>query len=346
MSTPEADTLSQSYRRRAERLAELVAPVLPGLERSEEHLSRYLASPHPFIQRLAKHTEQFRGKRLRPALLLLAGRAFKPGMSPKETAPLACETAALVEMIHLATLCHDDILDDAATRRNAPTVNAQWGNKAAVMTGDMLFARAFEEMGQFNDPRPMRVLSFTSRQICEGELLQVASRFDPNIGEPAYLDLIEKKTGALFGAAGELGATLAGATQEQGERLNQYGRRLGMAFQIVDDCLDLIGVEKTVGKSLGSDLKNGEPTLPLIHILNKAGNAARQKVLDIFKAGNPDLTREKLSPILRESGSIDYAINFAKKEIQGARDCVAFLTTSPAKECLLEVTEYVIARDS
>src|SRR5262249_40642112 len=163
-----------------------------------------------------------------------------------------------------------------------PTVNAKWGNKSAVMTGDILFSRAFEILGRMDDPRPVRILSRTSRLICEGELLQIDSRFKTDLDEDAYFDLCEKKTAVLFGAGAELGALLAGAKEADSKRLYAYGRRLGIAFQIVDDCLDLCGVEETVGKSLGSDLKNGEPTLPLIHLLAHSSRARKQELLMLF----------------------------------------------------------------
>src|SRR5882724_205480 len=185
--------LPRSSEERGAILLQIVSPVLADLEHSEEILSKFLTSQYAYIQTLVRHIERFKGKRLRPAILHLCARAFGG------EAPLAGDVAALVEMIHLATLCHDDILDDADTRRNVPTVNAQWGNKSAVMTGDILFSRAFEILGKLDDPRPFRILSRISRLICEGELLQIDSRFKTDIDEDAYFDLIEKKTAVLFG---------------------------------------------------------------------------------------------------------------------------------------------------
>ena len=321
-------------------LLRIVGPVLGDLARSEEILSRNLSSQYAYIHLLVRHIEQFKGKRLRPALLQLSSRAFGG------EAPLACEVAALVEMIHLATLCHDDILDDAETRRSVPTVNAKWGNKSAVMTGDILFSRAFEILGKLDDPRPCRILSRTSRLICEGELLQIDSRFKVDLDEDAYFDLIEKKTAVLFGAATELGALLAGSNEDESRRMYAYGRRLGIAFQIVDDCLDLTGIEQTVGKSLGSDLKNGEPTLPLIHLLANTNGARKQELLNLFKPRAGGMTREALAPYLERSGSVEYALRIARAEIQRARDEIDFLPPSGAKTALLEIPEYVLDRTS
>ena len=188
------ENLPKSSEERGAVLFRIVAPILSDLARSEENLSKLLTSQYAYINTLVRHIERFKGKRLRPAVLHLSARAFGG------EARLACEVGALVEMLHLATLCHDDILDDAETRRNVETVNAKWGNKSAVMTGDILFSRAFEVLGRLDDPRPYKILSRVSRMICEGELLQIDSRFKVDLDEDAYFDLIEKKTAVLFGA--------------------------------------------------------------------------------------------------------------------------------------------------
>ena len=334
------DNLPRSSDERGAILFKIVAPVLADLARSEETLTKYLSSQYAYINTLVRHIERFKGKRLRPAVLHLSARAFGG------EAPLAGDAAALVEMIHLATLCHDDILDDAETRRSVPTVNAKWGNKSAVMTGDILFSRAFEIMGRFDDVRPFRILSRASRLICEGELLQIDSRFKVDLDEDAYFDLIEKKTAVLFGAAAELGALLAGASEEDSRRMYAYGRRLGLAFQVVDDCLDLVGVEETVGKSLGSDLKNGEPTLPLIHLLANTVGARKQELLNLFKPESGGPTRAALHPYLDRAGSVEYALQIARAEIQRARDEIDFLPASSAKSAMLEIPNYVLDRTS
>ncbi|HEY3319052.1 MAG TPA: polyprenyl synthetase family protein [Planctomycetota bacterium] len=319
---------------------QIVAPVMADLARSEEHLANYLTSQYAYISTLVKHIERFKGKRLRPAILHLAAQAFGG------EAPLAPQVAALVEMIHLASLCHDDILDNAETRRNVKTINAKWGNKTAVMTGDILLARAFEVLAKLDDARPFRVLTRATRLICEGELLQVDSRFRTDIDEDTYLDMIERKTAVLFGAAAELGAMLSGATETDSRRMFAYGRRLGMAFQIVDDCLDLVGVEQTVGKSLGSDLRNGELTLPVIHLVANTSGARRQELLQLFAPEFGGPTRDALRPYLDRTDSIDYALQMARMEIQRARDEIGFLPASAAKSALLEIPDYILERTS
>jgi len=325
---------------RNETLRRVLAPVRLDLARSEEILTRFLSSQYACINTLVRHTERFRGKRLRPGLLHLCARGFGG------EAPLACEVAALIEMIHLATLCHDDILDGAETRRNVPTVSAAWGNKAAVLTGDTLLSRALEILSRLDDARPIRILARTSRQICEGELLQIDSRFKLDLDEDAYFELIEKKTAVLFAASAELGALLAGANEDDGRRMYAYGRRLGIAFQVVDDCLDLVGVEQTVGKSLGSDLKNGELTLPLIHLLSSTTGARKQELLSVFATYGGGPPRDALRPALERAGSVDYALRLARSEIQCARDEIGFLPDSAAKRALIEMPDYILGRQS
>jgi octaprenyl-diphosphate synthase len=305
------------------------------LEQSEAILAELLFSQHLFLRRLARHIERFRGKRLRPALVHFAARVFGG------EAPLAGEVAALVEMIHLASLCHDDILDEAATRRNVPTLNAQWGAQVAVVTGDLLLSRAFARLATLPDPRPFQVLTRAGQLICEGELLQVGCRFQAGLSEQDYLDLIEKKTAVLFGASAQLGGLLAGASEPEAQRLEAYGRRVGRAFQIVDDCLDLSGVESSAGKSLGGDLKNGELTLPVIHLLRTAGEATRQEVLRLLRPGCPELSRERLRPHLQATGSIAYALERARQELDAACAELAFLPPSAARDSLAEFCEYI-----
>jgi octaprenyl-diphosphate synthase len=319
-------------------LARLCEPVSQDVEASEASLQSLLDSPYAFLRALASHLERFRGKRLRPILLHLSARALGG------EAPLACEVAALVEMIHLATLCHDDVLDGSDTRRATPAVHAQWGNKTAIITGDLLFSRASERLGRLEDSRPYRLISRAARLICEGELLQVGSRFNLQLEERDYVDIVEKKTGVLFGVAAQLGALLAGANDDEGRRLESYGRRLGLVFQIVDDCLDLTGVASTVGKSLGSDLKNGELTLPLIHLLAAATPPAREELMRMLRPGSPGLTREALKPYLDRTGSLAYACQFARRELEHAREELSFLPPSAARSSLLELPDYVLAR--
>jgi geranylgeranyl pyrophosphate synthase len=252
--------------------------------------------------------------------------------------------AAVIELIHLATLCHDDVLDGAATRRSVPTVSARWGNRAAIITGDLLFSRALERLGRFDDPRPYRILSRTARLVCEGELLQIGARFNAGLTEDDYRDLITKKTAVLFGAATQLGALLAGATEDEGRRMETFGRSLGVAYQVVDDCMDLTGLEASAGKSLGSDLRNGELTLPVIHLLASAGSGLREELLREFRPGHAAFDRETLRQHLQRCGSIDYALQIAGRELHRASESLSSLPPSAARNALQSFPEYILAR--
>lgn len=301
-------------------------------------MSELLSSTHPFLSSLAGHLERFRGKRLRPVLVHLSARAFGG------EAPLAAEVAAVIELIHLATLCHDDVLDKAETRRSVTTVNARWGNRAAIITGDLLFSRALERLGRLDDPRPYRILSRAARLVCEGELLQIGARFNAGLTEEDYFDLITKKTAVLFGAATQLGALLAGATEDEGLRMEAFGRGLGIAYQIVDDCMDLVGVETTAGKSLGSDLRNGELTLPVIHLLSSAGPGLREELLREFRPGGAAIDRKTLQAHLQRCGSVEYALQIARRDLQRACESISSLPPSAAKNALLSFRDYVLER--
>jgi octaprenyl-diphosphate synthase len=323
---------------RAGRLDRLAEPAKQDLERTETFMSELLSSTHPFLSSLAGHLERFRGKRLRPVLVHLSARAFGG------EAPLAAEVAAVIELIHLATLCHDDVLDEAETRRSVPTVNARWGNRAAIITGDLLFSRALERLGRFDDPRPYRILSRAARLVCEGELLQIGARFNAGLTEEDYFDLITKKTAVLFGAATQLGALLAGATEDESQRMEAFGRGLGVAYQIVDDCMDLTGVEATAGKSLGSDLRNGELTLPVIHLLSTAGPGLREELLREFRPGGAAIDRKTLQTHLQRCGSIEYSLQIARRDLQRACESLASLPPSSAKNALVSFRDYVLER--
>jgi len=334
------EELRKSCAARPAQLGKIVSLVREDLQETEERLAEYLSSPYAFIQTLTRHLERFRGKRLRPVVLHLAARALGG------EAPWAAEAAAVVEMVHLATLCHDDVLDEAQTRRRSPTLNTAWGTRSAILTGDLLVVRAFEPLAKIPDPRPIRILARAARLLCEGELLQVSQRFETGLREEEYLDLIARKTGALFAAAAELGAVLAGGAAEDAARFHAYGQRLGVAFQIVDDCLDLSGVETAAGKSLGADLRNGEATLPIIHLFAAVGPAGKRDLARLFHDDSELPTRESIAPWLETAGSIEYALGVAREQLARARADLSTLPACAARQALLELPDYILTRGS
>lgn len=318
-------------------LVELYAPIAGELAESQRRLADELLSDQGFISDLGRHVRQFGGKQLRPALVLLAGRAGG------ELRPEHPTLAAVVELVHLATLVHDDVLDEADIRRRAATVNRLWGNERAVLLGDYLYSHAFALCSSLDTPLATRLIGQTAVTVCEGEMMQVARRGDLDLTEADYLDIIRRKTAALVETCCHLGGLYAGAAGEAVTRLRAYGRGLGMAFQIIDDLLDLIGDEAEVGKSLGRDVDEGELTLPVIHFLRSAGPAGRTALLAALRT--PDATRpRRVAALLRDSDSIAYAQGVAAEHVAAGRRALLDLPPSPARESLSAMADFVLAR--
>src|SRR4051812_25250229 len=259
-----------------QRLAGIYAPIAAELDAAERIFEAELGSQFPFVQQLVDHCADYRGKRLRPALVLLSGRAAG---TINESHPVL---AAVVEMIHTATLVHDDILDEAVVRRHAATVNAEWGNEAAVLLGDYLFTHAFHLAASLESTLACRWIGRATNLVCEGEMQQVHNRGNLDLDEDAYFAIIRGKTAELTAVSCRLGAHYAGAPEATVVALENYGRDLGVAFQIADDVLDIWGDERTTGKSLGTDLEKQKLTLPLIRLLNVAPPAIAERVLAVL----------------------------------------------------------------
>ncbi|HEY1379286.1 MAG TPA: polyprenyl synthetase family protein, partial [Gemmataceae bacterium] len=236
----------------------LYAPIARDLDAVERVFADTIASPRPTLARMLEHLTHYRGKRLRPALLLLTARACGRVTAAHHV------LGAVVEMVHTATLVHDDVLDEAGLRRHVPTVNAGWGNKASILLGDYLFTHAFHLTSTIGDARACELIGEATNRVCEGELHQTLQRGNLDLTEGEYFEIIDGKTAALTACCCRLGALYAGADADAVERLANYGRLLGLAFQVADDLLDLLGREDTAGKTLGTDLQQQKLTLPLI----------------------------------------------------------------------------------
>jgi octaprenyl-diphosphate synthase len=291
------------------------------------------------VREVAQYIVASGGKRLRPALLLLSCGA----VGYRGEARLAL--AAVVEFIHTATLLHDDVVDESKLRRGHETANAAFGNAASVLVGDFLYSRAFQMMVEVDDMRVMRVLAEATNTIAAGEVMQLMGSHDPAVDEARYLEVIRRKTAKLFEAAARLGAVLARSTPPIEEGLARYGAHVGTAFQVIDDVLDYSGDEATIGKSLGDDLAEGKPTLPLIHAL-RSGSAADQAVVRqaIVAGGRQDFGA--VLRAIRASGSLDYARAAAEREVSAAREALAPLPQSDFKRSLLELAAFSVARRS
>jgi octaprenyl-diphosphate synthase len=320
-------------------LARLLAPIAGDMAEVERRLERELRHPDPFIDELAQHSFRLGGKRLRPALLLLSAQAV--GQVADEHRTLA----AVVEMIHTATLVHDDVLDEAQLRRHRDTVNARWSNQTSVLLGDYLFTHAFYLASTLATTFGCRAIGEATNTVCEGELRQTAASGDFWLSRQAYLEIIEAKTAELCACCCRLGAHYAGGDAATVERLTAYGRSLGMAFQVIDDLIDLEGEEQLTGKSLGTDLAHRKMTLPLIDLrdqLNKSDGARLQALYEEPDAGHAAL----LCDWLEESGALRQVRRAAKEFADQAAAELESLADSPARRVLEDLARFVVSREA
>jgi octaprenyl-diphosphate synthase len=318
-------------------------PVAADLQRVDATIRARLGSDVALVRQVAEYIVAGGGKRLRPALLLLsAGAAGYPGAAGGER---HFELAAVVEFIHTATLLHDDVVDASDRRRGRHTANVEFGNAAAVLVGDFLYSRAFQMMLGVGSTRVMQVLADATNMIAEGEVLQLMNCHDPDVDEARYLEVIRRKTAKLFEAAARLGAVLAQAPPALESALAEYGMRLGTAFQLIDDVLDYSGDAAAIGKSLGDDLAEGKPTLPLIRTMACGAEAQAAMVRRAIVEGG----RADFAPVLeavRATGALEYARAVATREAEGARRAVQSLPASVYRDSLLELASFSVARHS
>jgi octaprenyl-diphosphate synthase len=309
-------------------------PISAEMRRFEQELSECLKPAGAFVGELVAHATSAAGKRLRPALLFLSGRAAGRITESHVRFALA------VEAIHTATLAHDDVLDEASLRRNRPTMNVLWGNEASVLFGDYLFTHAFRIASSAGEGRALEIIAEAAVDVCEGELMQVAERGNMQLTEARYLEVVSKKTAVLCEGACRLGAVLSGAPPETERALAGYGRGVGIAFQIVDDCLDLVGDEREAGKSLGTDLRKGKFTLPVIHLMRSDAKAAEI----VTRAVENEARMTELREALERAGSLDYALAVARERIAEAKAAIAALGAPEIRASLGQLADYVIAR--
>src|SRR5436305_5325146 len=279
------------------------------------------------------------GKRIRPALLLLSAKL----LNYRGTG--AVKLASVVEIIHTATLVHDDIIDEAQTRRGRPAANTQWGNSKCVLAGDWLYMQAFKIAVQERNFRILDVLIELTQQMVEGELLQM-EKLGKLISLQEHLDLIYRKTACLFAACMRMGAVLAKASEEQENRLGEYGRSLGLAFQLVDDVLDLTASEEVLGKPVASDLREGKVTFAVIHAVERCTPAERGIVETLLRERNLDgVNHHQILDLLTRYGSIDAALTRAREYAEAAGKAICTFPDSEYKRALLRAPEFVVARE-
>jgi len=292
------------------------------------------------ITEISDYLREGGGKRIRPSLLLLAARSL--GYSGRGMIRLG----AVVEMVHTATLVHDDIIDAADTRRGRPSTNRTWGNGKCVLVGDWLYMQAFRVALDERSFRVLELLIGLTQQMVEGELLQM-ERLGKPISEPEYNDLIYRKTACLFEVSMRLGAVLAGAGRATEDAMGDYGRSLGLAFQIVDDVLDLTATEEVLGKPVASDLREGKATLAVIHTLeNGSTPSERSAIQTVLRDGNFErVSPEEIRAILQRNQSVHYAMQSAYGYAAAAQAALAGVPDSEYKRALQWMPEFVVARE-
>jgi octaprenyl-diphosphate synthase len=315
-------------------LTECIAPQLGAVD---ELFRRELTSDLPCVNTLVKHVSRFRGKMLRPILLLLSGK------SCGELTDAHVTLGTVVEMVHMATLVHDDVLDEAELRRKGATINHLRGNEAAVLLGDYLISHSYHLCSSLQSQLASRTIAHTTNQVCEGELLQIENRNNLELSEETYVRIITLKTATLVATCCALGARFADASPEQIKQLETYGLSLGIAFQIQDDILDLVGEENVVGKTLGIDIEKQKLTLPIIHFLKTAPVEHQALLRSLLKSKDADKI-ERIRNLILPSRSIQYARDRAAQLVGRARTALADLPDTEARHILDTMAEFVISR--
>jgi len=318
-------------------LVDLSTPIRDTLDAAIRRFDDEVRSEAAFVNRLVDQVKAYRGKLLRPKLVLLSGKAAGELTEPHVV------IAAVVEMVHMATLVHDDVLDEADVRRRRPTVNRMVGNEGAVLLGDYLISHAYHLCSSLDSTFAPRRIAAVTNTVCEGELLQIENRGNLDLTESTYFEIIRRKTAALTGVCCELGAALAGADDETIEHMSAFGVDLGLAFQIVDDLLDLVGTEHELGKTVGRDADMGKLTLPLIRFLDQADPARRRQMRDLLTSIAAD-RNVAIRELMAATDATDYAMDVASSYIQSAVAHLACLPSGDAKDALRAAAEFVIQR--
>ena len=316
-------------------------PIQKEMRALSQFLKDEFHSREPFLWEILQHIARFRGKQIRPALLFLVSKA-----GASEAGEDHIKIAAVIELIHTATLVHDDVLDDALLRRDVETVHRRWGERAAVLIGDYIYSRAFHLSTEI--PGMAGLLSDTTHAICEGELLQIATRFQ-EIDEATYFQIIRKKTAILYGVSCQIGGMLGGLDADRCAKFHDFGMELGTAFQIVDDCLDYKGSESVAGKSLGTDLHQGKVTLPLIYLMESMSEAERKWLREALARPLSLEAEARIRQLVEERGVVPDACARAEAFIQSAKTILVEVSScdprlSAVRDSLDLVADYIVRR--
>jgi octaprenyl-diphosphate synthase len=311
-------------------LARVTLSVRTELEEVEARIAAQAAAFDPAVEGYVTYAIGGRGKRLRPLMALLSGGA-SGGVTSGHV-----DLAVIVELIHIATLVHDDIMDEAERRRAQPTVNARWGNSLSVLLGDCLFAQALNLSTNFEKAQISRVISRAAREVCSGEIMQTQRRFDLHLAIDDYLRIVEMKTGSLFAAAAELGAVLNEADAETTTALKNFGRKIGAAYQIYDDCLDIAGNEADIGKTLGTDLRKGKMTLPVLMLLRSAPAEERENYCELILGENAAVITKMLK-IDASNGALRSSLDAGDESVRDAQAELHSVPSNPYTDSLYQL---------
>ena len=318
-------------------LALIQSSITEDMRAVDAVIRKSLHSEVVLINQVANYIINSGGKRLRPALVLLSAGVFGKIETRHH------ELAAVVEFIHTATLLHDDVVDESTLRRGRATANTLFGNAASVLVGDFVYSRAFQMMVGVQNMRVMDILAEATNIIAEGEVLQLLNINDADISDDDYLRVIHYKTAKLFEAATRLGAVICQVSNEDENAMAEYGMRLGTAFQLIDDVLDLSGNSEDIGKNLGDDIAEGKPTLPLLYAM-RHGNAKQSQLIRhaIEQGGLEDFSA--IIQAVEETGALDYVRNIAKQEAELACKAIQHLPSTPQHQALIQLAEFSVSR--
>lgn len=319
-----------------EQITELTAQDMAAVNAT---ILEQLNSDVTLINQLGYYIISGGGKRIRPMIAVLAARALGYEGNKHVT------VAALIEFIHTATLLHDDVVDESDMRRGKATANAAFGNAASVLVGDFIYTRAFQMMTSLESLRVLALMSEAVNVIAEGEVLQLMNVHDPDISEESYMRVIYSKTARLFEAAAQSSAILSGTNAEQEKALQDYGRYLGTAFQLIDDLLDYSADGSTLGKNTGDDLNEGKPTLPLLHAMHNGDDAQREMIRGAIEQGNGRHLLEPVLQAMQQCGSLEYTRQRAEEEADKAIAALQVLPASEHRTALEGLAHLAVQRD-
>jgi octaprenyl-diphosphate synthase len=323
-------------------ISKVFEPIQDDMKELEAVMKKSLASEVALINQISQYLIEAGGKRIRPALLFLISNALSNGKS----IDYRHDIAAVLEFIHSATLLHDDVVDESDLRRGRKTANAVFGNAASVLVGDFLYSRAFQMMVQPGELRIMEILSSATNVIAEGEVLQLINLNDSQVDEERYFQVIMYKTAKLFEASAELGAVLAKASPQLTAQAAEFGKYIGLVFQLVDDWLDYASTSEVMGKNAGDDLREGKPTLPLIYLLNHGSDSEKQmaaKAIEQFEACD-EVFYETVLASVKTSGALEYTLSKAKEVAQLARHCLKDFPLNKNTQALHDLCDYSLSR--